>query len=164
MPVSHSHQFLWVPVRFPMTGLFPETVRTGSGLLRAVTSQTSGAELANPRSMYTLLSRIGSVLPSHTRTNWAPPLVGVAGGVTGVPTGMWTRNFGRRGSETSRIEVPFGSFLPVIRLNEDRKSTRLNSSHQIISYAVFCLKKKKIHFTIKQNSSRTTSFAISYHS
>src|SRR5258708_11704943 len=27
--------------------------------------------------------------------------------------------------------------------NVDRKSTRLNSSHQIISYAVFCLKKKK---------------------
>src|SRR5207244_12019184 len=26
---------------------------------------------------------------------------------------------------------------------DDRKSTRLNSSHQIISYAVFCLKKKK---------------------
>src|SRR5258708_32084807 len=30
-----------------------------------------------------------------------------------------------------------------ISLNPDRKSTRLNSSHQIISYAVFCLKKKK---------------------
>src|SRR5258708_23312986 len=28
------------------------------------------------------------------------------------------------------------------RLSLDRKSTRLNSSHQIISYAVFCLKKK----------------------
>src|SRR5258708_16187368 len=27
----------------------------------------------------------------------------------------------------------------------DRKSTRLNSSHQIISYAVFCLKKKNAH-------------------
>src|SRR5438552_9997767 len=27
---------------------------------------------------------------------------------------------------------------------EDRKSTRLNSSHQIISYAVFCLKKKTV--------------------
>src|SRR5205809_4182152 len=27
----------------------------------------------------------------------------------------------------------------------DRKSTRLNSSHGYISYAVFCLKKKKIH-------------------
>src|SRR2546430_11218861 len=29
----------------------------------------------------------------------------------------------------------------------DRKSTRLNSSHSQISYAVFCLKKKKIAFT-----------------
>src|SRR5688572_32304290 len=29
------------------------------------------------------------------------------------------------------------------RLGEDRKSTRLNSSHSQISYAVFCLKKKK---------------------
>src|SRR5947208_13053056 len=29
------------------------------------------------------------------------------------------------------------------RAIQDRKSTRLNSSHQIISYAVFCLKKKK---------------------
>src|SRR5258708_31664935 len=31
---------------------------------------------------------------------------------------------------------------PAAKLR-DRKSTRLNSSHQIISYAVFCLKKKK---------------------
>src|SRR5256885_10322949 len=30
---------------------------------------------------------------------------------------------------------------------EDRKSTRLNSSHLVISYAVFCLKKKKKHGT-----------------
>src|SRR5256885_5277559 len=29
------------------------------------------------------------------------------------------------------------------RLAQDRKSTRLNSSHLVISYAVFCLKKKK---------------------
>src|SRR5258708_20794737 len=35
---------------------------------------------------------------------------------------------------TSRHAAEFGL---------DRKSTRLNSSHQIISYAVFCLKKKK---------------------
>src|SRR5258708_21119212 len=34
----------------------------------------------------------------------------------------------------------------------DRKSTRLNSSHQIISYAVFCLKKKK---TIPHNANNT---------
>src|SRR2546426_7932451 len=31
----------------------------------------------------------------------------------------------------------------ALRAAEDRKSTRLNSSHLVISYAVFCLKKKK---------------------
>src|SRR5438552_3301300 len=34
------------------------------------------------------------------------------------------------------------SALAIASATEDRKSTRLNSSHQIISYAVFCLKKK----------------------
>src|SRR5207244_11863617 len=33
----------------------------------------------------------------------------------------------------------------ISNLRADRKSTRLNSSHQIISYAVFCLKKKKMY-------------------
>src|SRR5687768_18010852 len=41
-----------------------------------------------------------------------------------------------------RIEVDPGVFVPR-RRTEDRKSTRLNSSHGYISYAVFCLKKKK---------------------
>src|SRR5258708_20676061 len=44
-----------------------------------------------------------------------------------------------------------GAGLGIRRLGcRDRKSTRLNSSHQIISYAVFCLKKKNntssLHF------------------
>src|SRR5690625_7845920 len=39
------------------------------------------------------------------------------------------------GSESSR---------PGTALERDRKSTRLNSSHVAISYAVFCLKKKKL--------------------
>src|SRR2546422_4468323 len=34
-------------------------------------------------------------------------------------------------------------FVRLRRAGEDRKSTRLNSSHGYISYAVFCLKKKK---------------------
>src|SRR2546429_5219027 len=42
-----------------------------------------------------------------------------------------------------------GEDLRVLRADEDRvvdrKSTRLNSSHGYISYAVFCLKKKKTH-------------------
>src|SRR5947208_4838625 len=39
--------------------------------------------------------------------------------------------------------TPKGAKLWKQRMHPDRKSTRLNSSHQIISYAVFCLKKKK---------------------
>src|SRR5256885_4453035 len=35
------------------------------------------------------------------------------------------------------------SQLPLDKKGADRKSTRLNSSHLVISYAVFCLKKKK---------------------
>src|SRR5438034_4889048 len=37
-------------------------------------------------------------------------------------------------------------------LMKDRKSTRLNSSHTVISYAVFCLKKKKNKHIISLNS------------
>src|SRR5207248_4043408 len=36
--------------------------------------------------------------------------------------------------------------VEVTRQDEDRKSTRLNSSHRTISYAVFCLKKKNMRF------------------
>src|SRR5437867_10520327 len=48
-----------------------------------------------------------------------------------------------------RVEVDRSSALAVLRdrpqRGTDRKSTRLNSSHRTISYAVFCLKKKKMH-------------------
>src|SRR5260221_10776193 len=37
---------------------------------------------------------------------------------------------------------PSRSTLTFVKVNPDRKSTRLNSSHTVISYAVFCLKKK----------------------
>src|SRR5215216_7279601 len=43
------------------------------------------------------------------------------------------------------------------RQPRDRKSTRLNSSHQIISYAVFCLKKKKKHYHPRQKHQRQRS-------
>src|SRR5260221_6204157 len=42
--------------------------------------------------------------------------------------------------------------LSAVAAGRDRKSTRLNSSHTVISYAVFCLKKKKK----KANSIRVT--------
>src|SRR5215204_7177116 len=48
------------------------------------------------------------------------------------------------------LGAPFGGGAPG-RGRADRKSTRLNSSHTVISYAVFCLKKKK-----KWNSTETS--------
>src|SRR3712207_8761964 len=44
------------------------------------------------------------------------------------------------GSEQDREQAPSEAVVEVV---EDRKSTRLNSSHANISYAVFCLKKKQ---------------------
>src|SRR5690242_21426332 len=45
-------------------------------------------------------------------------------------------------TSAGRVPTEAGYRLYV---DEDRKSTRLNSSHMSISYAVFCLKKKIIH-------------------
>src|SRR3712207_7709520 len=69
-----------------------------------------------------------------------------------------SRQEGRLGSEVGELAAGALTFdrdelesvlLPLDRLvtvprSTDRKSTRLNSSHANISYAVFCLKKKKI--------------------
>src|SRR5438034_7989240 len=53
-------------------------------------------------------------------------------------------------------DVPVWSLscLYVRKGYRDRKSTRLNSSHTVISYAVFCLKKKR-HYGINRNKIRT---------
>src|SRR5256885_9991380 len=40
-------------------------------------------------------------------------------------------------------ERTWGESAQLFKCTRDRKSTRLNSSHLVISYAVFCLKKKK---------------------
>src|SRR5690349_22156680 len=66
-------------------------------------------------------------------------------GLTGPRTGA--RAFrGRRDAPPAR---------PGSRRPEDRKSTRLNSSHVEISYAVFCLKKKKKKNKNEQNKLKT---------
>src|SRR5258708_1880554 len=53
----------------------------------------------------------------------------------------WTMSYNPNFQTEGRIYGKFtGSEKRVARVATDRKSTRLNSSHQIISYAVFCLK------------------------
>src|SRR2546426_8960671 len=57
---------------------------------------------------------------------------------------LWTRSV-VRGTLTipASAEALLAERTRVLIIDEDRKSTRLNSSHLVISYAVFCLKKKK---------------------
>src|SRR2546426_7062306 len=63
---------------------------------------------------------------------------------------------GRRAAELARVQVRLRGAHGDLRI-ADRKSTRLNSSHLVISYAVFCLKKKKIinHFNVAFQHAKT---------
>src|SRR2546430_12048890 len=56
-----------------------------------------------------------------------------------------------------------GFIDPSRRRDQDRKSTRLNSSHSQISYAVFCLKKKKIYALTITNSPPCSETATCSH-
>src|SRR5258708_15515998 len=66
-----------------------------------------------------------------------------------------------RASSVGATTTP--SAFAVRRLmTRDRKSTRLNSSHQIISYAVFCLKKKLNVFKMLDTNSTQLVYLIEY--
>src|SRR5579864_9583132 len=58
------------------------------------------------------------------------------------------------------VVVPNG--LDLAEYAEDRKSTRLNSSHMSISYAVFCLKKKTNNTNKGQLSTKTHHYNYNY--
>src|SRR3989449_4266021 len=71
---------------------------------------------------------------------------------------------GEQAIETARVRRCGGQALGQDDLRhregQDRKSTRLNSSHGYISYAVFCLKKKKSkHYTPKSSQRRSRAKA-----
>src|SRR4051812_49775606 len=66
------------------------------------------------------------------------------------------RSIRRKALIVGKSTVPIGTadrLTELVRTASDRKSTRLNSSHMSISYAVFCLKKKK---TIQKVNRRVT--------
>src|SRR2546429_825323 len=69
-----------------------------------------------------------------------------------VPTSGWRDRASASYAAADRVKAPARAARGRFRgihggrrrgVSEDRKSTRLNSSHGYISYAVFCLKKKK---------------------
>src|SRR5690242_21028544 len=82
-------------------------------------------------------TRRSSDLANMREVRW--PLQATAGCVR-----YFMSDFGGQSSLTSPVEVQTrGILFDLDGVLVDRKSTRLNSSHMSISYAVFCLKKKK---------------------
>src|SRR6266446_8663284 len=73
-----------------------------------------------------------TLFPYTTLFRSLPPPQASASTVVGMPQRPSENGAFARGQPRSRAR------------RRDRKSTRLNSSHLVISYAVFCLKKKKI--------------------
>src|SRR3712207_7136887 len=84
---------------------------------------------------YTTLFRSGEALAVRLTHDQARQHVGVRVAGRGAAAGNQRAEVGQ--------ELLHGSV--AARRDLDRKSTRLNSSHANISYAVFCLKKKTIH-------------------
>src|SRR5438034_6847201 len=95
---------------------------------RAVHEEARGGPHRRKHSAIVLDSRSASTRPPSVSTRRAD------GGA------QRTRPGPQQGSWATREAVHSGR---MARRARDRKSTRLNSSHTVISYAVFCLKKKK---------------------
>src|SRR5256885_8221176 len=71
--------------------------------------------------------------------------LGVADAATIEQVAEWRRTYNLPVGVWNTPDPQAHEALALVRL--DRKSTRLNSSHLVISYAVFCLKKKTTHMS-----------------
>src|SRR5438034_8155028 len=96
-----------------------------------------------PASVFFVLLRLppsSTLFPYTTLFRSAGPFVAGSGGGGGRAFGQRGGVRGDRDGDTRRYDELREWDQPR---RSDRKSTRLNSSHTVISYAVFCLKKKK---------------------
>src|SRR5690606_40849497 len=89
-------------------------------LISLASSPRSGVDVAGRR-------------PHAGRPRGAPPLIGGISSVASLPMGFSPRALAGADQAQGTIDYRLA--------RQDRKSTRLNSSHVKISYAVFCLKK-----------------------
>src|SRR5207253_10487554 len=106
----------------------------------SLSSTTPSLPLSSPLSLHDALPIYDASITENTRVSY--PLHFISNmhesGTAGIPKNIFFLTCDA-----------FGVLPPIAKLNaeqamyQDRKSTRLNSSHVAISYAVFCLKKKK---------------------
>src|SRR3712207_7541344 len=87
-----------------------------------------------------------TLFPYTTLFRSVNSLLAAADGKVWVGTDAGVVRLNGDGTDPTGAPAPLDRIqsLALLADREDRKSTRLNSSHANISYAVFCLKKKKI--------------------
>src|SRR5438045_6477908 len=95
-----------------------------------------------------------SITPRHPRTTLFPYTTlfrSGPGAAAHAGDGAWRDRFHDQAVQSKAAVRPGGRFglNGLVMKSVDRKSTRLNSSHLGISYAVFCLKKKKKTHKVK---------------
>ena len=95
-----------------------------------------------------LADLVGATLREETGTAFVPYFAAKLGALA-------------REMATSNVPLPLFPISPILTIDADRKSTRLNSSHLVISYAVFCLKKKKKRKKKTQKIKTHRSFDVS---
>src|SRR5258708_31426567 len=91
----------------------------------------------SPLSPHTPLSRSASTSPATSTAETARNILTRGGWTFDQVAGVWKKKKLELSFTLATADEP-----ELVATDSDRKSTRLNSSHQIISYAVFCLKKK----------------------
>src|SRR2546426_8746080 len=98
---------------------------------------------------------------------WSNLLIVLLNCMIGIPISMADYGPGKpklHSDEHTRIYDQIRAGTDVRPDPTDRKSTRLNSSHLVISYAVFCLKKKKKNILRHSNGSNPTGKASTSYS
>src|SRR5688572_32366892 len=93
----------------------------------------SGAALAGGFTLGGVAPASGQA-PASDQAHHSPPM---------IKEGKDQIAYGDRSPHVTSVRIPHGGRPSPDNWGLDRKSTRLNSSHSQISYAVFCLKKKK---------------------
>src|SRR5258708_13471877 len=125
------------------------TVATGVRLSDKTVNFVPAGRRVRPLRDQIIIKPVPLALSERLQADWRGETV--CGCVVAVGPGCYP-NIHRRGFKDGK---PYHTvhqsrvFRPTeVKIGEDRKSTRLNSSHQIIPYAVFCLKKKHTNTTL----------------
>src|SRR5690606_18284203 len=161
---GRAHTCAYVDTRIPMTAIF-ERYHAASSRMDELIEMTpspadSSREAVRERAVYRM-GRLRRFLDRLGNPERGYPIVHIGGtsgkGSTsttlsailakaGYRTGLHTSPYLQTPLEKLQINGALASaeaFVAIVDDFLDRKSTRLNSSHVKISYAVFCLKKKK---------------------